>query len=338
MTALLFTIHQIYQTKRKNMPDIHQQKPHMQLQPTNPKYNAIECELDKLKQMRQNAENIELNNESNKSLAPILFEIISNPLTKICNKLGVKIPKIVIYLGNSEDTYNAIADRDIEYWEDSQGESVKILKVENCEFIIGEGIIKLLLWNVDGKQILEGLLAHEMSHLKQDESLQSDQAELDADASAIKLLGQDKAYLLIKAINISTLSAHIFSILTDNAKTLNLSIEEVHKINTILTNSIIQQDYTLGDLGKCASHAIFELAITKVFKFSSKQAFNAKVGISDLNLFQIYERLQQACQDLPNFMEKTQSYFRQRNKYITPNTHPAPAQRYNHIQQCINHL
>ncbi|KKQ32684.1 MAG: hypothetical protein US49_C0006G0135 [candidate division TM6 bacterium GW2011_GWF2_37_49] len=314
----------------------------LELQPTHPNYKIIEHELDKLKQLSHGTEKIILDDASNKAVAPFLFEIISKPLAEFCAKLEVNIPKIVIYFGNSADTYNAIADRDIEYWEDSRGETIKTLKVENCEFIIGQGILKLILWDVDGEHVLEGLIAHEMSHLKQDENMQQNLAELDADASAIKLLGKNKAEELIKAINISMLSAHIFNILIDQACTFRLTVENIHRLNCIITNSIIKNNHKLGDLGRCTSHAIFGFIINKVLNDALSASFDAKIGLTERTFCKLYENFECACKNVSTFMEEAKLSVKrcgtneQSNKYFSPTTHPTPEHRYAHIQHCIN--
>ena len=310
-------------------------KPQLEMQPTHPKYKIIENEIGKIKQLSHGSEKIELTDALSKTIIPELFKIISKPLTEICAKLEVNVPKIVIYSGNSADTYNAIADRDIEYWEDTRGESVKILKVETCEFIIGEGMLKLLLWDVDGEHVLEGLIAHEMSHLKQDENMQPNLAEFDADASAIKLLGKDKAEELIKAINISTLSAHIFDILINQANTLRLSVENMHRLNRIITNSIIKNDHTLGDLGQCSSHVKFGLVINKILMDALNKSFDAKKGITENDLFKIYENFERACKNMSIFMGESKPSCKNDSPidHFWPDTHPTPAQRYAHIKQ-----
>jgi hypothetical protein len=330
-----------------------QPRPNVDLQPTHPKYKTIEYELDKLKRRNYNVDSISLDDQSNKSLAPTVFDMISKSLTDICSKAGIKIPAIVVYVGHSNETYNAMAKTHTELWRETktitQGRIAKTLikdsKLKNCTLVIGEGLLKLLLWDASGEVALASIIAHEVGHMQQEKQLQPKMAEFDADARAVHLLGKSKANELIKSINMSVLSGHIFNILVGQADIFRLSLDDVHQLNRIITNSIAKNYYALGDLGQCSSHTKFGHVVNKVFRDALKYSFDPKVGLTEDNFFKIYEKLEKACKNMADFIGAEQdadislkcAYIEEySNRYYSPVTHPTPEQRYAHIEKCIS--
>lgn len=331
--------------------NIPEQRPNLLLKPTNPAYLTIERELSTLKRYVDQSGVAKL--DADKS--PELNKLISSILSRLCKEVGIDVPPVQIYFRDANDTYNAQANicpilitETVEISKNKRiikREPIKTYKIKKNRLQLGEGLIKLLLWNTDGNAALESIIAHEVGHMKQDETMNKIQAEYDADARAIQLVGSNKGELLIQSINKATLSGHIFNILAGQADIFRLSVDDVHQLNRIITNSIAQNYHTLGDLGQSSSHTKFGLVINKVFTDALKYSFDPKVGLTEENFYTIYEKLEKACKNMSEFMGSEQdievslrcAYIEEySNRFFSPITHPSPKQRFNHIYNCIN--
>ena len=108
------------------------------------------------------------------------------------------MPKIVLYSGRSEKTYNASAtnliSKMIEITTVTKGDNVKEFKKEKIEesytLTLGEGLLRLLLWNKDAKILLSSIIAHEIGHMYHGHTSESKNDEFQADSKAIELIGK----------------------------------------------------------------------------------------------------------------------------------------------------
>lgn len=324
-------------------------RPDLALRPTNPACTTIERELATLKKYSYQSGIVKLE----KDKAPELSKLVSSILSRLCKQAGIETPPVQIYFDDANDSYNAQANMQTSHFKETLTirknktvqEKVKTYKVKKNCLQLGEGLIKLLLWNADGNDALETIVAHEVGHMSQAENMDKIQAEYDADARAVKLVGRNKANLLIQSINKATLSGHIFNILAGQADIFRLSIDDVHQLNRIITNSIAQNYATLGDLGQSSSHTKFGTVVNKVFTDALKYSFDPKKGLTEDNFYKIYEKLEKVCKNMADFMgadrdaEMSQrcAYIEQySNQYFSHATHPTPENRFRHIQNCVN--
>jgi hypothetical protein len=323
------------------------QRPNLMLKPTNPLYLKIERELATLKASTNQTGAIKLNSDK----APELTSIISDIVSRLCSTVKIKAPTVQIYFFDQNDTYNAkavtqsclITETLTTRKHKSIEKQVKNYEVKDHCLQLGEGLLKLLFWNARGKDLLEGIIAHEIGHMIQKKFPEPKQNEYDADATAVKLLGPQKAQLLTKAIDMNVLGGHVYNILSGQADIFHLPIGYADQLVRVIVSSLIEEMPDLGDLGRSATHVKFGYVVDKVFKDSLQYSFNPKIGLTEDNFFKIYEKLQKACSNCSSFMQNEDEINHRcrvvesfSDQYYSPITHPTPLERRMHIQGCIN--
>ena len=86
---------------------------------------------------------------------------------------------------------------------------MKLLFDESVEqkhkLVLGEGLIKLLLWKSYGNKLLAAIIGHEIGHMCDTTNQESKKREYFADSKAVEFLGKTDAKNLTQAIDMNTL-------------------------------------------------------------------------------------------------------------------------------------
>ena len=327
----------------------------LELQPTNPQYRDIEKEFEVLKNANFGLDTIDLDIEQNQNLAPILFQIIREIVERLSKDAGIDMPRLALYVGNSEKTYNASATNAVRKLVTvttvTKGKDTKQFTDEKYEksytLTLGEGLVRLLLWNVDGQDLLAAIIAHEVGHMHYCHMKESKESEYQADAKAAELL-KDRASKLMQGIDMVTLGGHVYNVLTGNAALFKLSINDINHLIRIIVSNLIKEFSDLGDLGKSSSHTKFGYVMNKVFQDALQGSFDEQKGLTEENLAQIYEKFEQACGNCVEFMGSEEDYYYATvqckyvedysSKFYSSITHPTPLERRSHLNSRIASL
>ncbi|MFC1894720.1 hypothetical protein ACFLYH_02105 [Candidatus Dependentiae bacterium] len=321
----------------------------LDLDPSNADYSIYSKEIESLKNSNYGLEEIDF--DQNSKLAPNLYPFIQKITKDFATQTNIKMPKIVLYVGKSEKTYNASAtnlvNKIIETTTITKGNEIKSFKKEKLEknftLTLGEGLLRLLLWSKDAKDLISGIIAHEIGHMYYCHVTQSKEDEFQADAKAIDLIGKSNGEKLLQAISMATLGGHIYNILTANSSLFKLSIDDINYLIRIINNNIVQSFPDLKDLGNSSSHTKFGFIIHKIFKDALDGFFDRTKGLTEHNLERIYEKLNQACLESTIFMGSEESDYQTTvkcedieaytSKFYSPITHPTPFQRASYIKK-----
>jgi hypothetical protein len=267
----------------------------------------------------------------------------------------IEKPRLFLYVGSENSTYNASAKTSTTIYTIStpqtcecKVETVVDKKVEKqYELVLGEGLVKLLLWKNYGKKLLAAIIGHEIGHMCDKNVTPSKTAEYFADSKAVEFLGKNDSDKLIQAINMNTLGSHMYNILTLNSDLLRLNLGDVHQIIRIIVNSMINQMPELGDLGTCSSHKKVGYVVSKVFQDALKYSLDPKIGMTEKEFMNVYEKMHKACSDLAAYMgedeerELSQKYEfieNYTNQIYNHITHPTPLERSNNVKLCMAKL
>ncbi len=330
-------------------------RPTLELKPTNKNYSLIESEISKIKCFKDESGEVLL--DDNKSSAPVLYETVSQIVDKFVKIAKIdKMPKLVLYVGSDSKTYNASAQTStvtqtetVTKYKNGKKISTDVnKKVKKFhKLVIGEGLVKLLLWKHFGSRLLSCIVAHEIGHMCDSISGESKRAEYFADSKAVEFVGKGDAHLLTQAIDMITLASHMYSILTLNSDLLRLNLGDAHQVIRIIVNSMVNQLPELGDLGRCSSHKKFGYVVNKVFQDSVKYSLDPKVGMTEREFSNVYHKLHRACLNLAEYMgpEEEQEISRKyefienyTNQIYNHITHPTPLERSVNICNCITRL
>lgn len=329
-------------------------QPLLELQPTNRSYQAIEREISTLKRLN-NINSNEISLDDNQSCSPTLYKTVKEIVEKFVIKAKIEMPKLVLYVGNDSSTYNASANtatithkRTTRKTYKHQIETTISERVEQKhKLVLGEGLIKLLLWKNYGNKLLAAIIGHEIGHMCDANKQESKKCEFFADSKAVEFLGKADANNLTQAIDMITLASHMYNILTGNADLLRLNLGDAHQIIRIMVNSTVNQMPELGDLGVCSTHKKFGYVINKVFQDSLKYSLDPKIGMTEKEFLLIYEKMNKACSNLSEYMgEEEEREISQKYEFIENYTnqiynhitHPTPLERSTNIEQCIARL
>jgi hypothetical protein len=332
------------------MPEV---LPLLELKAGNISYDLIEREIDSLKRLRNNNADVSL--DDNKHMAPTLYRIIKRFVDNFATRSKIDTPKLFLYVGNDNRTYNASAQSDLitrrTTTRMTRGKkietSVKEEVMANRSLVLGEGTVRLLLWKGYGDKLLSAIIAHEIGHMCDPAAGESKRAEYFADSKAVEFLGKRDARYLTQAINMITLATHVYNILKSNSSLLRLNMGDSHQIIRIIANSIVNELPELGDLGRSSTHQKFGYVVNNVFQDSLKYSLDPKVGMTEKGFISIYNRLKKACTSLSEYMgndldqeisqryEFIESYTNQLYNHIT---HPTPLERVSNIERCISRL
>lgn len=333
-------------------------QPNLELKPLNKSYVAIEAEISRIKSLSNESGTVSL--DKNKCVAPVLHNMISQIVSKFVKMAKIDtMPKLTLYVGSDSKTYNASAQTSTKTetkimikYDQNSGKRVttpvsKTVK-KLYELVVGEGLIKLLLWKNYGEKLLSAIIAHEIGHMSDpDLSQESKRAEFFADSKAVEFVGRSDAKMLTQAIDMITLASHMYSILTLNSELLRLNLGDAHQIIRIIVNSMVNELPELGDLGRCSTHKKFGYVVNKVFQDSVKYSLDPKAGMTEKEFNNVYNKLHRACLSLSDYMgpeeeqEMSQKYEfieNYTNQIYNHITHPAPLERMTNIQNCISRL
>lgn len=348
------TFDQITVNKNVQLYDNHSDQPMLELRPINTSYQTIEREIATLKQLT----NINLNEislDDNQASSPTLYKIIKEIVENFVVKAKIEMPKLVLYIGNDSTTYNASANTatitHTKTTKKTYKRQVETTVSEHVEqkhkLVLGEGLIKLLLWKNYGNKLLAAIIGHEIGHMCDTNKQESKKCEFFADSKAVEFLGKTDANNLIQAIDMVTLASHMYNILTGNAGFLKLNLGDVHQIIRIIVNSMANQMPELGDLGVCSTHKKFGYVVNKVFQDALKYSLDPKIGMTEKEFLLIYEKMYKACSNLPEYMgEEEEQEISQKYEFIENYTnqiynhitHPTPLERSTNIERCIASL
>lgn len=330
----------------------------LELKPTNNSYQAIEREITQLKQFKNTSHKAGLNEVSldeYKSSGPILYKTIKEIVEKFVSKTKTEMPKLVLYVGNDSITYNASANTSTithtkttkKIYKHQVETSVENHVEQKHKLVLGEGLIKLLLWKNYGNKLLAAIIGHEIGHMCDTDKQESKKCEYFADSKAVEFLGKADAKNLTQAIDMLTLAGHMYNILTGNADLLRLNLGDAHQVIRIMVNSMVNQMPELGDLGVCSTHKKFGHVVNKIFQDALTYSLDPKMGMTEKEFFRIYEKMHKACSNLAEYMgeeeerdmsqkyEFIENYTNQLYNHIT---HPTPLERSTNIEQCIARL
>jgi hypothetical protein len=331
-------------------------RPALELKPTNKTYNLIESEISKISCFKDESDEVSL--DDNKSSASTLYETVSQIVSRFVKTAKIDtMPKLVLYTGPDSKTYNASAqistltqtETVTKYTKNGKKISTDVnKKVKKFhKLVIGQGLLKLLLWKTYGNRLLSCIIAHEIGHMCDSISGESKRAEYFADSKAIELVGKGDAYLLTQAIDMITLAGHMYSILTLNSDLLRLNLGDAHQVIRIIVNSMVNELPELGDLGQCSTHKKFGYVVNKVFQDSVKYSLDPKIGMTEKEFGNVYHKLHRACLNLAEYIgpqeeqeisqkyEFIENYTNQIYNHIT---HPTPLERSTNIYNCISRL
>ena len=318
--------------------------------PENPGFDLIESEIQNLKKKFCNYISIDLSTEQSKELAPNLCKQIKDIVDNLVLQADLnQIPEIYLYVGNTQSTYNAsanIATKIIEKTMMTEKNGVVVErhtdvdKIVKYKLTLGDGLIKTIFWNQNSKELLEAVIAHEIGHMKLNHMQELKENEYEADAQAVNFIEKSNKLNLIKAINLTTLSGHLYSLMLSNMNRLNLNLDELEKIIRIVSNQIVDKYELLGELGLSTTHVKFSYTVNAaVSKAIEQTGENISKNIVDFvnNLFQ---NLELACaeQDLLFDVDKHEISYKceeleeKTNKFFSPITHPAPIDRIGFIK------
>ncbi len=345
---------QINVNKNVHLPLTAPIQPMLELRPINTHYSTIEREITTLKQTASIKFN-EISLDDNKLNSPTLYKIIKDIVEKFTLMAKIEIPKLSIYVGNDNTTYNASANTKISTYTKTtrnfHNKRVETIVDQSTEklhkLVIGEGLIKLLLWKNYGNKLLAAIIGHEIGHMCDTNKQESKKCEFFADSKAVEFLGKTDANNLTQAIDMITLASHMYNILTGNADFLRLNLGDVHQIIRIIVNSMVNQMPELGDLGVCSTHKKFGYVVNKVFQDALKYSLNPKIGMTEKEFLLIYEKMYKACSNLSEYMgEEEEQEISQKYEFIENYTnqiynhitHPTPLERSTNIEQCITRL
>ncbi|KKQ11691.1 MAG: hypothetical protein WCS92_00855 [Candidatus Babeliales bacterium] len=326
----------------------------LELRPVNKSYQTIEREIAMLKQLTPINSN-EISLDDNKLNNPTLYKIIKEMVEKFVLKAKIEMPKLVLYVGNDNATYNASANTaTITHTKTSRKTYKRQIETTVSEtveqkhkLVLGEGLIKLLLWKNYGNKLLAAIIGHEMGHMCDTNKQESKKCEFFADSKAVEFLGKADANNLTQAIDMITLASHMYNILTGNADFLRLNLGDVHQIIKIIVNSMVNQMPELGDLGVCSTHKKFGYVVNKIFQDALKYSLDPKIGMTEKEFLLIYEKMHKACSNLSEYMgEEEEQEISQKYEFIENYTnqiynhitHPTPLERSTNIEQCIARL
>lgn len=329
-------------------------QPMLELRPINTHYSTIEREITTLKQTASIEFN-EISLDENKLNSPTLYKIIKDIVEKFSLMAKIEMPKIALYIGDDNATYNASANtKTLTYTKTTRNfhnKRVETIVDQSTEklhkLVIGEGLIKLLLWKNYGNKLLAAIIGHEIGHMCDTNKQESKKCEFFADSKAVEFLGKTDANNLTQAIDMITLASHMYNILTGNADFLRLNLGDVHQIIRIIVNSIVNQMPELGDLGVCSTHKKFGYVVNKVFQDALKYSLNPQIGMTEKEFLLIYEKMYKACSNLSEYMgEEEEQEISQKYEFIENYTnqiynhitHPTPLERSTNIEQCIARL
>jgi hypothetical protein len=343
-------------------------QPLLELKPTNKFYQTIEREIAILKQFKCEATKTvpydmclsepclnEISLDNKQSYSPILYKTIKEIVEKFAQKAKIEMPKLVLYVGSDSITYNASANTATithtkttkKFYGRKTESSVDQWVENNHKLVIGEGLIKLLLWKNYGNKLLAAIIGHEIGHMCDANKQESKKCEFFADSKAVEFLGKNDADNLTQAIDMITLANHMYNILTLNSELLRLNLGDVHQIIRIIVNSMINEMPELGDLGICSTHKKFGYVVNKIFQDALKYSLDPKIGMTEREFILIYAKMRKACSDLVEYMgedeereisqkyEFIENYTNQLYNHIT---HPTPLERSTNIQNCISRL
>ncbi|MFH1253972.1 MAG: hypothetical protein V1646_00910 [bacterium] len=326
----------------------------LELRPVNKSYQTIEREIATLKQLT-NINFNEISLDDNQSSCPILYKIIKEIVENFVLKTKIEMPKLVLYVGNDSTTYNASANTatitHTQTTRKTYNRKIETAVSEHIEkkhkLVLGEGLIKLLLWKSYGNKLLAAIIGHEIGHMCDTNKQESKKCEFFADSKAVELLGKTDANNLTQAIDMITLASHMYNILTGNADFLRLNLGDVHQIIRIIVNSTVNQMPELGDLGVCSTHKKFGFVVNKVVQDALKYSLDPKIGMTEKEFLLIYEKMLKACSNLSEYMgEEEEQEISQKYEFIENYTnqiynhitHPTPLERSTNIEQCIARL
>ncbi|MBD3231288.1 hypothetical protein GF322_01365 [Candidatus Dependentiae bacterium] len=316
-------------------------------------YDVIEKEINSLKNNFNNFDLIGLDDEESKKIAPNFITQIEKNVQFFVKMAGIKTPKLYLYVGTDQKTYNASATTSIteittvktvtKNGEENQFAKKDIEK--NYKLTLGENLVKLFFWNKDGNELLKSIIAHEIGHMYHNHLQESKESEYQADTKAVEFLGRHNGENLIKAIDMVTLAGHIYTILNSNAFTFKINLDEINHLIRVLVNTIIREKSDLAELGSCSSHAKFGYVVNNVFEKALQKNFNPKVGLSNQDIERIYQQLYLACTNLKDFMGSDEMDFNiskqceyieeYTNRLYSNITHPTPLERRINVQNCL---
>jgi len=317
--------------------------------PINPQFGTYEKELDRL------GPGV-ISDETLKSQAPIVYNLLHSILTQLTQKAGITMPSIAISTNNDEKFYNAEAQTQKAHLERTITKTVNGV-VEGVEkeqkflthhtLIVGSGTLRLFLLHPQGINLLRAVIAHEVGHMFHNHDFQTIQAEKEADQKAVALIGPDHADDLVTAINMITLAGHLSGNLRVNAAVFNLPTNKTEDLVIPLVNSVIQEHPKLGELGQSSSHSKFGCVVLKVLEDSLKtlavlkQLTPAKDYIIHL-INTVYDKLLDSCINQARLFgdtcdlidEKMARVEQYTNKIYSHITHPNPLDRMTFIESC----
>lgn len=326
--------------------------PVLELKAVNSLYTAIEREISQLKSLGKKTT---VSLDENRLVAPNLYKIIKEIVDGFVVKAKIEMPKIFLYVGEDSKTYNASAQSSkiihtmmtkTTYKKHVETKIDKKVETHH-DLVLGEGTVRLLLWKNYGNKLLSAIIGHEVGHMCDSNAVESKRAEYFADSKAVEFLGKRDAKFLEQAIDMITLATHIYNILISNSVLLRLNVGDSHQVIRIITNSIVNELPELGDLGKCSTHKKFGHVVNKIFQDSLKYSLDPKIGLTEKEFINIYQRLQKACTSLSDYMgdeeeqeisqkyEFIENYTNQIYNHIT---HPTPLERSANIEKCIARL
>ena len=331
-------------------------QPILELKATNKYYNTIESEISRIKSLKDKSDEVSL--DENQSIVSILYNEINQAVSKSIKLAKIaKMPKLVLYVGSDPKTYNASAQTSVLTSIETTTKRTKSGKLISTEVnktvekkykrVVGEGVVKLLLWKDYGSKLLASIIAHEVGHMCDSVMGESKRAEYFAESKAIEFVGKKDAKMLCQAIDMITLASHMYNILTLNSYLLRLNLGDAHQVIRIIVNSMVNELPELGDLGQCSTHKKFGYVVNKIFQDSLKYSLDPRIGMTEREFVNVYQRLHSACANLSEYIgpeneqeisEKYEFIENYTNQIYNHITHPTPLERSNNIQNCISKL
>jgi hypothetical protein len=328
-------------------------KPVLELNPTNQSYKTIESEIARIKSSKNELDLVCL--DEYQSSVPVLYKTVKEIVDKFVKTAKIKTPKLLLYVGSDNSAYNASANTSTitrtTTTTKTYGRKVETVvdeKIENhYKLVLGEGLVKLLLWKNYGSKLLAAIIGHEIGHMCDNNVTPSKTAEYFADSKAVEFLGKNDSDKLIQAINMITLGSHMYNILTLNSDFLKLNLGDAHQVIRIIVNSMVNEIPDLGDLGTCSSHKKVGYVVSKVFQDALKYSLDPKIGMTEKEFMNVYEKMHKACSNLAGYMgedeereisqkyEFIENYTNQIYNHIT---HPTPLERSNNVKLCMAKL
>ena len=318
-------------------------------------YTTISNELHALETRFGNQEAIVLtNNPQSQALTKNLYELLHSKTEKIAKSMGVDMKTISVCIKPITSDVNKAFNAHAQTLKTTKFEVTQKIRTDTGEVLetkttketsnlyrltLNAETIRLFVWHegdFDYKEkegLLDGTIAHELGHIFHKHIDSSIECEFEADTTGALNLNNPKN--LMSAIDLISLSGHIFACLCAYQNYHSLNIEEIYSTVNIISNNIVNHEKDLGYLGLSPTHTQFSYKIQKAFK-NAFERIKSNNHTDKKNIVSIiYDEIKDCCKTPLNAEgEEAQEMFFETDYTLSlysKLTHPAPLIRRKHL-------